>query len=68
MFGKASITPSRTSESWIIPFDALLDSDAQHGYVFITEDNKSAKKVKVILGSISRDHVQITSGLEKQSH
>lgn len=65
MFGKASITPSRTSESWIIPFDALLDSDAQHGYVFITEDNKSAKKVKVILGSISRDHVQITSGLEK---
>jgi len=64
MFGKATITPAKSVESWTIPFDALLDGDAQHGYVFITEDNKIAKKVNILISGITRDFVHVTSGLE----
>ncbi|MEJ0055127.1 MAG: hypothetical protein WDN75_05400 [Bacteroidota bacterium] len=64
MFGKAMITPTRTTEAWTIPFDALLDGDAQHGYVFVTEDNKIARKVNVSISAITRDYIQVTSGLE----
>ncbi|CAN5378460.1 efflux RND transporter periplasmic adaptor subunit [soil metagenome] len=64
MFGKASITPSRVTEAWTIPFDAVLDGDAEHGYVFITNDNKTARKVNVAISGINRDYVQVISGLE----
>ena len=65
MFGKATITPAQATEAWVIPFDALLDGDAKQGYVFVTDDNKVAKKVIVSIGSITKEYVQVTSGLEK---
>ena len=67
LFGKASIEASRKQRVWKIPYDALLDGDAQSGYVFATDDSKTAHKVPVVVGSIEKDQVIILSGLENVS-
>jgi len=64
LFGKATIKGSQKQSVWKIPYDALLDGDAQSGYVFVTEDEKTAHKVPVITGSIEKDQVIILAGLE----
>lgn len=64
LFGKASIQTNRTQHVWSIPYDALLDGDAQSGYVFTTNDSKTAIKTKVSIGSITRQFVLVTGGLE----
>jgi RND family efflux transporter MFP subunit len=64
MFGKAVITPSRSTQAWKIPYDALLDGDAQSGYVFVTDDLKTARKAKVTVAAIDHNHVTVSSGLE----
>lgn len=64
LFGKATIVPSRTVSAWAIPYDALLDGTQNEGYVFITNDNKTATKVKVTLGGIDNHKVLVTGGLD----
>jgi multidrug efflux pump subunit AcrA (membrane-fusion protein) len=64
MFGKALISPAKSTEAWSIPYDALLDGDATQGYVFVTEDNRKVKKIRVSIASISKDNVKVISGLE----
>lgn len=64
LFGKATIKGSRTQQVWKIPYDALLDGDAQSGYVFVSEDNKTAHRVPVVVGGIEKDQVIVLSGLE----
>lgn len=67
MFGKAVIsTHAQTaaqSGTWQIPYDALLDGDGSSGYVFITNDGKTAQKVKVTVAGMEKDKVIISSGL-----
>jgi RND family efflux transporter MFP subunit len=68
MFGKAVVgTREKSREqagTWQIPYDALLDGDGSSGYVFITNDGKTAQKVKVTVAGMEKDHVIISSGLE----
>lgn len=64
LFGKATIIPTKTTNGFTIPYDALLDGGENEGYVFITNDNKTAQKIKVKLGSIQNDKINISSGLE----
>ncbi|SEB18428.1 efflux RND transporter periplasmic adaptor subunit [Pedobacter hartonius] len=67
MFGKAIIEPGRKtagSSSWQIPYEALLDGDGSTGYVFVTNDNKTAKKLKVTVAGIDKNTVTISHGLE----
>ena len=64
MFGQASIQPTTNVQGWEIPFESLLDAEGDSGYVFVTADGKTAKKVKVKVGKISPNAVQILSGLE----
>lgn len=64
MFGKAEIRLSTKTDGWFIPYEALLDGDAGTGYVFITNDGRTAHRVQVQVGGIEKDHVVITSGLE----
>jgi hypothetical protein len=67
MFGKAIIKPSARStgsSSWQIPYEALLDGNGSNGYVFVTSDRKTAKKLKVTVGAIDKNTVTITHGLE----
>jgi RND family efflux transporter MFP subunit len=67
MFGKAEIMPSQqtalTQGSWQIPYEALLDGDGNNGYVFVTDDNKTAHKVKVTIAGIDKNTVTVTDGL-----
>lgn len=65
LFGKATIASSRKQNVWKIPYDALLDGNAQTGYVFVTEDEKIARKVPVVIGSIEKNEVIIQAGLEE---
>lgn len=68
MFGKATINPSRKAEHkgiWKIPYEALLDGDGNTGYVFITNDDKTAKKVKVTIAGIEDHTVTIIDGLQE---
>jgi RND family efflux transporter MFP subunit len=67
LFGKASIQANHTSHVWSIPYDALLDGDARSGYVFTTNDSKTAVKTRVTISSITRQHVLVTSGLENST-
>lgn len=64
LFGKARISPSSKQQAYSIPYDALLDGGEGEGYVFVTDDNQTAKKVKVQLGGIQKDKVSIVGGLE----
>lgn len=68
MFGKAVITPAHhnsTETTWQIPYEALLDGDGTTGYVFITDDNKTAHKIKVTVAGIDKNTVTITEGLSQ---
>jgi RND family efflux transporter MFP subunit len=71
MFGSAVIKTGRdklsigpVAKTWAIPYDALLDGDGSTGYVFITNDNKTATRAKVVIAGIEKDQVIISQGLE----
>ncbi len=64
LFGKATIYPNELISSWAVPYEALIDGDAGEAYVFITNDLKTALKVKVKVGSIDNGTATIISGLE----
>ena len=71
MFGNASITTGLSknqgknlSDTWSVPYEALLDGDGSTGYVFVTNDNKTANRVKVVIAGMEKDHVIISQGLE----
>ena len=66
-FGKATIathTEATATGTWAVPYDAILDGDGSTGYVFVTHDGKTAKKVKVTIADISKEQVFVTGGLE----
>lgn len=64
LFGKAAIVPSQKIVSWTLPYDAILDGDEGTGFVFITNDNKTAEKVKIKINTISNGQVLVTDGLQ----
>jgi RND family efflux transporter MFP subunit len=64
LFGKASIQTSTKQNAWSIPYDALLDGDANNGYVFTTNNSQEAHKTQVSIERIGQDEVIINSGLE----
>jgi RND family efflux transporter MFP subunit len=71
MFGSGVITTGAGNNSgkhrpdgWSVPYEALLDGDGSTGYVFITNDNKTANRVKVTISGVEKDHLIISRGLE----
>lgn len=64
MFGTADIQASAQSQLWSIPYDAILDGNANEGFVFVTDDNQTAKKVTIRIASIEQKNVLVSSGLE----
>jgi RND family efflux transporter MFP subunit len=67
MYGQAVIEASKKQSYWSIPYEALLDGNAQAGYVFtVTADNK-AQKTPVQIQRIERNRVIISSGLHDNS-
>jgi RND family efflux transporter MFP subunit len=67
MFGKAAIQLTKQVSGWQIPYDALLDGNGNSGFVFVTNDNKTAKKIEVKIASIGKDYVLISEGLAEYS-
>lgn len=71
MFGKAVIKPSAVTVTggaqgpWAIPFDALLEGDGSTGYVYVTNDNKTAHKIAVTIAGMEADKVIISKGLQE---
>jgi RND family efflux transporter MFP subunit len=73
MFGNAIITTGMSknegkhlpdANTWSVPYEAVLDGDGSTGYVFITNDNKTANRIKVVIAAMEKDHVIISQGLE----
>lgn len=68
MFGTAKIQTHKTNKLWTIPYEALLDANGNAGFVFVTDDNKVAKKVQVEINQIDKNAVQIKKGLENHKN
>lgn len=64
VFGKATIHLSQTSENWKIPYEALLDGNADEGFVFVSNDRKTVKKVAVKVENLNQNVVEVSEGLE----
>ncbi len=64
LFGKAIIQTTVSQRVWRIPYAALLDGDAQSGYVFVSTDGQTAQRIPVTIGSIEKDRVIVTGGLQ----
>lgn len=64
LFGTATIFPSAVSKVWKIPHEALLDANANKGFVFVTSDSKTAQKVPVVVSFLDNQSVYISEGLE----
>lgn len=64
MFGKAEIRLSEKNLVWKIPYDALLDGNADQGFVFVTNNNTDAFKVPVTIDAIDGKNVLVSKGLD----
>lgn len=64
MFGRALIQTGQSASGFPVPYDALLEADGKSAYVFVTSDQKTVRKVKVLIDQIGDDQVRILSGLE----
>ena len=64
MFGNASITPSKTTTGFSIPYEALLEADGKKGFVFVTDDQQKVQRVEVTIASMDNNNVYIESGLQ----
>lgn len=67
MFGTASITPSHKTEGYSIPYEALLEANGKKGFVFVTDDQKTVKRVPVAISTISDNAAYISDGLQGHS-
>ncbi len=71
MFGNGVImttghqTDKSGTETWSVPYEALMDGDGSSGFVFVTNDSKTAEKTKVVIAGVEKDHVIVSQGLEK---
>ena len=68
MFGTASVNPSKPSVGFSIPYDALLEANGKKGFVFVSDDRKTVKKVEVTIAAINNNTVLIISGLEGHAY
>ncbi len=64
LFGTATILPVKKAKAWRIPYEALLDGNANQGFVFVTSDNKKVRRVPVTIAAIDDDVIYISGGLE----
>ncbi|MGE5860723.1 MAG: efflux RND transporter periplasmic adaptor subunit, partial [Ignavibacteria bacterium] len=50
------------------PYQSILDGDGNSGYVFITNDMKTANKVKINIFDLDMDDVYVDEGLESSKY
>jgi RND family efflux transporter MFP subunit len=64
LYGKAEIETRKKQTAWSIPYEALLDGNAQSGYVFTLDDSNQVHKTTVQILRIDHHRVLISGGLE----
>jgi RND family efflux transporter MFP subunit len=64
LFASARIKSGRTTTSWSVPYESVLDAHGNSGFVFITNDRKTAIRQPVILASFNGNTIHISQGLE----
>jgi RND family efflux transporter MFP subunit len=72
MYGTARIFTSgrsatTTEDKWSIPYDALLDGDGSNGFVFVTADSSTVKKIPVRVDALNRDMITVTGPFPESS-
>lgn len=68
MFGKAEIYPKNRILTWQVPFESVIDGDGNSGFLYTTNDLKSASKIKILISRIKDNSVLISSGLENSKY
>jgi RND family efflux transporter MFP subunit len=63
MFGKAVITPSESRRGYSIPYESLLEANGKKGFVFVTNDGRTVRRVEVTIASLDGQRVFISEGL-----
>lgn len=64
MFGAAEIFSPSTDVSWKVPYEAVLDANDNEGFVFVTNDNKTATRQPVTIASFDGTSIYISEGLD----
>lgn len=64
LFGTAVITASGRSVGFSIPYEALLEANGNKGFVFVSDDRRTVKKVPVTIVSFNNNVVYIADGLQ----
>jgi len=64
LFGAAAITPSGSSVGFSIPYEALLEANGNKGFVFVSDDRRTVKKVAVTIASFNNNVLYIADGLQ----
>lgn len=64
MFGKAGIKTTTNDTGYTIPYESLLEANGKKGFVFVSNDGKTVKRVEVTIGSIDEKTIHISEGLE----
>lgn len=64
MFGRAVITPTVIRKGYSIPYESLLEADGSTGFVFVTDDRRTVRRVPVRIASLTQERVFVSSGLE----
>lgn len=67
MFGRCHINAGAVtgSTAWSIPYAALLDGNGSSGFVFVTNDNKTAQRIPVTISGMEKENVLISNGMEQ---
>jgi len=63
LFASASIEPSKELTGYSIPYDALLEANGKQGFVFVSNDQRTVKKVSVTISQINQNVAYISDGL-----
>ncbi len=63
-FSRIRIFPSQNANYYIIPFESLVNSDGNIGYLFTVDKNNIAHKMKVDIAFISGENVALNTNLE----
>jgi hypothetical protein len=55
------------TDFWTIPYEALLEGQGNTGFVFVTEDGKTAAKLTVEIAGIGNNMAYISRGVDENT-
>lgn len=67
MFGTAEIQTTVKRSYQQLPYDALIEADGQHAFVFVPLPNGKVRRQAIEIASFDNSGVQVKSGLEQVS-